>query len=79
MIAFDKNTLFGIEGGQLEYVSQRVEWKKNAGGRWVPQMVIRFTDHDVQSGGIVFNEDGTAKNGLIEGQYYELTFPIGAY
>jgi hypothetical protein len=73
-ITYDKNTLFGIAGGQLEFVSQRVEWKRSQSGQWIPNMIMRFTDHDVQSLGKDFPNPN-----LIEGKYYELSFPIGAY
>lgn len=61
-------TLWGSAGGQLEFVSQRVEWRKcDATQKAVPVIVIRFTDHDAQAYPL---------NTLIEGKYYELEFPM---
>ena len=62
MIICDHNTLWGMSGGQLEFVSQRTETKD---GKKV--CIIRFTDHDVHWGD---HEE------LIEGKYYELEFPF---
>lgn len=59
-----EGALWGNSGGQLEYVSQRVEWERR-GEDLIPVMVIRFTDHDVQM---------TEENP--ENAYYELRFPV---
>lgn len=56
-------SLSGASGGQLEYVSQQIQWRLQ-GGAYVPGILIRFTDHDVQA-----YEDG-------EKCYYELWFPV---
>ena len=71
MIMIGGNKLWGISGGELEYVSQRVEWRQRVKGSvepWHAVMVIRFTDHDVQADDF--------RSGLIEGKYYELEIPI---
>ena len=51
LVTADLNNLFGASGGQLEYVSQRVDVRTHTTARGpIPYhvMVIRFTDHDVQ-------------------------------
>lgn len=71
LLAYGNNTLWGIAGGQLEYVSQRIKWQPIPHTqRWQPVMVIRFTDHDCQA---------SPNPNLIEGKYYELEFPLAAY
>ena len=68
-ITYGDEKLWGIAGGELEYVSQRLEWVLNeVTGRYHPVMVIRFTDHD--------QNHGYSTNGLIEGKYYELSFRL---
>ena len=70
MITVDKNTMYGIAGGQLEFVSQRVEWRREPdynGGRSFPVIIIRFTDHDCQA---------NPMPQLIEGKYYEFEYPM---
>ncbi len=53
--------LYGESGGQLEYVSQRIEWKyRNAQEGTVPYIIIKFTDHDVYP----------------DGKFYEISFEI---
>jgi hypothetical protein len=61
-------TLWGACGGQLEYVSQDIEWRKIEGTRetYTAGVLIRFTDHDVQ-----MTEEG-------ERRFYELWFPLSA-
>lgn len=67
MITASNNTLWGIAGGQLEYVSQRIEMRRKGGFSWEEVVIIRFTDHDVQA---------HPRPELIEGIYYELEFPL---
>lgn len=67
LVTCDNGSLWGKSGGQLEYVSQRVEWRPDD-SRMV--MVIRFTDHDHAMDDIETNPD------LIEGRFYELEFPM---
>lgn len=68
MISQSGGKLYGASGGQLEYVSQRIEWKKRENSAtYYPVMIVRFTDHDVQWGD---------RQNLIEGRFYELEFPI---
>lgn len=68
MINYGDKSLWGIAGGQLEYVSQRIEYKQNENNKkYYAVMIIRFTDHDVQAHNI---------DSLIEGKYYELEFPL---
>lgn len=70
MIHFSHNKLWGVSGGELEYVSQRVAYRQRVPGlleKWHAVMVVRFTDHDVQA---------APSGDLIEGKYYELEFPI---
>lgn len=72
MITLSNNKLWGVSGGELEYVSQRVAYRQRVSGlleKWHAVMVVRFTDHDVQA-------DDQGREGLIEGKYYELEFPI---
>ena len=59
--------LYGHAGGQLEYVSQRLEWRESPKGRWTQLMIIRFTDHDVRS---------WPHKELLDGRYYEIEFPL---
>lgn len=66
-IEYADKSLWGVAGGQLEYVSQRVEMRQRPDKSWVTLMVIRFTDHDVQWG-----DDKR----LIDSKYYEIEFPI---
>jgi hypothetical protein len=66
MINYTDKKLWGVSGGELEYVSQRIS-REFIGGKWRQTMAIRFTDHDVQS---------APSEQLIEGKYYELEFPI---
>jgi len=66
--------LWGKSGGQLEYVSQRIEYRTGSDGHvsWV--MVIRFTDHDHEF------YDGYEQfppfEGMIKNKYYEIEFPL---
>ncbi len=60
-IVFHDGTLWGISGGQLEYVSQRVETKYK-GTKWETRMVITFKDHDVADTG--------------DTNIYKISFPI---
>lgn len=63
--------LFGNSGGQLEFVSLRTEMRQTKsawGGGWVPVVVIRFTDHDMQA--------TKPHADLIDGEFYELEFPM---
>lgn len=59
--------LWGMAGGELEYVSQRVEHRQRPDKSWYQVIIIRFTDHDVR---VSPNEK------LIDGVYYELEFPV---
>lgn len=71
MITYGEKSLFGIAGGQLEYVSQRVEDRQNeATKKWYKVMIVRFTDHDLQANPLPNNDE------LIDGIYYELEFPL---
>lgn len=69
--------LWGMSGGQLEYVSQRIEVRKRVSKGetmtatvYYNVMVIRFTDHDHCRDKPEENSD------LVEGKYYEFEFPI---
>lgn len=55
--------LWGESGGRLEYVSQRTIYKLT-NGEYIPYMIIRFTDHDVQ-----MTREG-------EDMFYDLEFPL---
>lgn len=66
MIEYSDKKLWGVSGGQLEYVSQRIE-NRLIDKKWHQVVVIRFTDHDVQN----FDDDT-----LVDGKYYELEFPL---
>jgi len=63
----DDNKLWGLVGGELEYVSQRIVTRQRPTGEFYNAMIIRFTDHDVQA---------MPEEELIDGKYYELEFPI---
>lgn len=62
--------LWGRAGGQLEFVSQRIEWRDIGNGRHQQYMVIRFTDHDHTLS--LFQESPE----MIEGKYYDFEFPL---
>lgn len=68
---FDPNlrrfVIHGVSGGQLEYVSQRVETKLRPTGEPYQVMILVFTDHDVQA---------MPHQGLKDGQFYEYEFPL---
>lgn len=66
--------LFGFSGGQLEYVSQRLEWRQSGNGHCYQVMVIRFTDHDIRA--VADIKDIPHNKNLIDGKYYELEFPL---
>lgn len=72
MITYADHKLWGMAGGQLEYVSQKLEWRKLEGdsGRWYQVMVIRFTDHDLRAHPLNTDKE------LVDGIYYDLEFPI---
>lgn len=61
-----KFSLWGNSGGQLEYVSQRIETRQRD-GQVYQVMILRFTDHDVWA---------MPAEGLIEGKYYEIEVPL---
>lgn len=67
MISLSDGQLWGSAGGQLEYVSQRIEFKQWPTGEYYQVMIIRFTDHDAQAYPL---------DDLIDGKYYELSFPL---
>jgi hypothetical protein len=67
MIDYSNKTLWGVSGGQLEYVAQCTETRQREDKSYYQVMVIRFTDHDVY-----WRENEK----LIEGKYYELEFPL---
>lgn len=54
------NRLWGRSGGELEYVSQHIEYQESSVGVFFPVMVMTFTDHDIQP----------------DGGFYELRFRI---
>jgi hypothetical protein len=57
----NRPTLWGCAGGQLEFVSMRMDWRQRQNeDAWYPVTIIRFTDHDAQ----------------IDDQFYELEFPV---
>lgn len=75
MISYGNGKLWGSAGGELEFVSQRIEWRQRPsprGEQCYAVMVMRFTDHDVQA-----TPHGIP--GLIDGHYYELEFPLAMY
>lgn len=59
--------LWGNSGGQLEYVSQRIETRQRNTGEVYQVMILRFTDHDAWAVDVP---------GLIEGKYYEIEVPL---
>jgi hypothetical protein len=61
--------LWGRAGGELKYVSQRVEYRyvPDSLQKYQPVMVVRFTDHD---------HAASPSDDLIEGGFYELEFLI---
>lgn len=68
-VQYADGTLWGRAGGQLEYVSQRVEFRHNPAipGRYLPVMVVRFTDHD---------HAVSPSDELVDGRFYDIEFPI---
>lgn len=70
-LTFDPNlrrfSIHGDSGGQLEYVSQRIETRTRPTGEVYQVMILTFTDHDVWA----MNHEG-----LKEGKYYEYEFPL---
>jgi hypothetical protein len=44
-VTVSNGKLWGSSGGELEYVGQRVEFRKR-GDQIIPVMVLLFTDHD---------------------------------
>lgn len=67
------HSLWGMSGGQLELVSQKVLIKE---GR--SYMVLRFTDHDVQA----IKDLKDFKNPcdeLVKGQFYEVEIPLSTH
>lgn len=69
-VSVARRKLWGCAGGELEYVSQRIEWRERPQSKsgWEPVMIIRFTDHDVQA--------SPGREGLIDGKFYEFEFPV---
>lgn len=66
-VFYMRGALWGRAGGQLEFVSQRTEWRKESDGTtWRPYMIMTFTDHDVQ---ITADIDERSP-------WYEIAFPI---
>lgn len=61
--------LYGRAGGQLEYVSQRLEWRQE-GNRYYQVVVMRFTDHDHSLP--LFQSSSE----MIDGKYYEFEFEL---
>lgn len=59
-------SLYGAHGGQLEFVSVRIETRK-LGNFFKTFAIIRFTDHDVRA----------CEDAPVEKVYYELSFPLG--
>jgi len=72
-LSYDKETkrfsLWGMSGGQLEFVSKRLEMRGNT-----PFIVLRFTDHDVQA-----IKDFSILEELAEGEFYEIEIPVAEY
>lgn len=67
-ISHGNGKLWGQAGGELEYVSTRVEHRqRESDKRWYPVMVMRFTDHDHRA---------SPSPNLIDGKYYELEFTL---
>lgn len=62
-----KWSLWGNSGGQLEYVSQRIETKQRPTGEVYQVMILRFTDHDAWAMPV---------EGLVDGKYYEIEVPL---
>ena len=63
--------LWGRAGGQLEYVGQRLEWRKDSdSSNYYQVIVVRFTDHDHTLS--LFQQSSE----MIEGKYYEFEFPL---
>ena len=68
-VALDYDTLWGSHGGQLEFVSQRIEWKPHTGDiQWCAWMTFRFTDHDQYMGG--------CEDAPVDKIFYEISVPI---
>lgn len=64
-------TLWGCAGGQLEFISMRMEQRQDQiTKRWYPVVIMRFTDHDVQATHDIPRTD------LVDNQFYELEFTI---
>lgn len=64
--------LWGQAGGELEFVSMRVGWRKRSEDKYERIVILRFTDHDVQAcRGIEYN--GGAP---IDKLYYEIEMPF---
>lgn len=73
-LLYSDGKLWGHSGGQLEYVSQRIEHRQYPDGKWFAVMVLRFTDHDHSF--YTGEEDFPPFEGMIDNQFYELEFPI---
>jgi hypothetical protein len=73
LIEYDDGKLWGRAGGELEYVSQRIEWRED-GSRWYPVVVIRFTDHD--HFGSSYLKDLPSVSGMVDNQFYEIEFRL---
>ena len=71
-LSLSGNHMFGRAGGQLEYVSQRIEWQIGPNGGHYAVVIMRFTDHDHH-----FNsKEDPQTEGMIDNKYYELEFPV---
>lgn len=66
-VTLDGGVLWGTCGGALEYVGQRLEWRKRADGRMWPVVVLLFTDHDHWPG-----DEGELEPGV----FYRLEMPL---
>lgn len=68
MFGLDYHTLFGIAGGQLEFMGMKIEDYYNPEtGKWEKLAVLTFTDHDLISCPIPHLRDG---------RFYDLKFPL---
>lgn len=68
-----RHTLWGSSGGQLEFVSKRLEMIEG-----IPHLILRFTDHDIQATHGLEGCEHIGKD-LIEGQFYEVEIPVADY
>jgi len=67
-VILDRGKLWGVSGGELEFVGVRFDWRKQEDGSAQRIAVLRFTDHDVWA------TDGGAP---VEKFFYEFDMILG--